>query len=36
MILITNNDAQGRRCDKREKESKGLITNEKENDNDNQ
>ncbi len=34
--MITNNDAQGRGCDKRAKESKGLITNKKGNDNDNQ
>jgi hypothetical protein len=32
--MITNDDARGRGCDKREKESKGLITNKKENDND--
>ncbi len=34
--MIINNDARGRGRDKRENESKGLITNKKGNDNDNQ
>ncbi len=34
--MIINDDARGRGHNKREKESKGLITNKKGNDNDNQ